>query len=154
MTKKILVLDWSAIGKSMAQSVNSRKVPWTNSSFDEELAMRICEFTYSLWRQHQPDVTIIAQDSKPYWRAKFIHDWYLTHAQFYRHSSDTYVLMDGDLRRCEFEWDEAGTKRVELHKITAKLKAEYACYCGAANCRGTMLAPKRGWKPPMPHGTP
>jgi hypothetical protein len=26
---------------------------------------------------------------------------------------------------------------------TAKLKAEYACYRGAANCRGTMLAPKR-----------
>ncbi len=26
---------------------------------------------------------------------------------------------------------------------TAKLKAKYACRCGAANCRGTMLAPKR-----------
>ena len=39
-------------------------------------------------------------------------------------------------------------------RYTAKLKAEYACYCGAANCRGTMLAPKRGWKPPMPQGSP
>ncbi|MEG0046515.1 MAG: SET domain-containing protein-lysine N-methyltransferase, partial [Comamonas sp.] len=28
----------------------------------------------------------------------------------------------------------------------------YACYCGAADCRGTMLAPKRGWRPPMPEG--
>ena len=35
-------------------------------------------------------------------------------------------------------------------RYTAKLKAEYACYCGAADCRGTMLAPKRGWRPPMP----
>ncbi len=26
---------------------------------------------------------------------------------------------------------------------TKKLKREYACRCGAANCRGTMLAPKR-----------
>jgi SET domain-containing protein len=26
---------------------------------------------------------------------------------------------------------------------TSKLKKEYACSCGAANCRGTMLAPKR-----------
>jgi SET domain-containing protein len=28
-------------------------------------------------------------------------------------------------------------------RYTAKLKAEYACHCGAANCTGTMLAPKR-----------
>lgn len=27
---------------------------------------------------------------------------------------------------------------------TKKLKAEYLCLCGAAKCRGTMLAPKRG----------
>lgn len=26
---------------------------------------------------------------------------------------------------------------------TPRLKAEYACHCGAANCRGTLLAPKR-----------
>lgn len=35
-------------------------------------------------------------------------------------------------------------------RYTKQLKAEYACYCGAAGCRGTMLAPKRGWRPPMP----
>ena len=29
-------------------------------------------------------------------------------------------------------------------RYTAKLKKEYACRCGAASCRGTMLAPKRG----------
>ncbi|HUR87946.1 MAG TPA: SET domain-containing protein-lysine N-methyltransferase [Ramlibacter sp.] len=29
---------------------------------------------------------------------------------------------------------------------TKKLKAEYKCLCGAKNCRGTMLAPKRGRK--------
>jgi SET domain-containing protein len=28
-------------------------------------------------------------------------------------------------------------------RYTAKLKREYACRCGAAACRGTMLAPKR-----------
>lgn len=27
-------------------------------------------------------------------------------------------------------------------RMTAKLKKEYACWCGAASCRGTMLAPK------------
>jgi uncharacterized protein len=27
---------------------------------------------------------------------------------------------------------------------TKKLKAEYECRCGSKNCRGTMLAPKRG----------
>ena len=26
---------------------------------------------------------------------------------------------------------------------TKKLKAEYPCWCGSANCRGTLLAPKR-----------
>ena len=35
-------------------------------------------------------------------------------------------------------------------RYTPKLKAEYACYCGAPTCRGTMLAPKKGWRPPMP----
>ncbi len=29
-------------------------------------------------------------------------------------------------------------------RYTAKLKAEYPCWCGAQNCRGTLLAPKRG----------
>ena len=28
-------------------------------------------------------------------------------------------------------------------RYTAKLKAEYACWCGAKTCRGTMLSPKR-----------
>lgn len=28
-------------------------------------------------------------------------------------------------------------------RYTPQLKAEYACWCGAASCRGTMLAPKR-----------
>ena len=27
-------------------------------------------------------------------------------------------------------------------RYTAKLKARYACWCGAKTCRGTMLAPK------------
>ena len=35
-------------------------------------------------------------------------------------------------------------------RYTKKLKAEYPCYCGAATCRGTLLAPKRGWNPPGP----
>ena len=35
-------------------------------------------------------------------------------------------------------------------RYTAKLKADYACHCGAADCRGTMLAPKRGWAPKGP----
>ncbi|TSA12907.1 MAG: SET domain-containing protein [Comamonadaceae bacterium] len=31
-----------------------------------------------------------------------------------------------------------------LHeRHTAKLKAEYPCWCGAQDCRGTLLAPKR-----------
>ena len=28
-------------------------------------------------------------------------------------------------------------------RYTPKLKAEYACHCGAPGCRGTLLAPKR-----------
>ncbi len=35
-------------------------------------------------------------------------------------------------------------------RYTAKLKADYECRCGAPDCRGTMLAPKRGWKPKLP----
>jgi SET domain-containing protein len=29
-------------------------------------------------------------------------------------------------------------------RYTAKLKADYPCWCGADRCRGTLLAPKRG----------
>jgi hypothetical protein len=35
-------------------------------------------------------------------------------------------------------------------RYTQKLKAEYPCWCNSPNCRGTLLAPKRGWAPPMP----
>ena len=35
-------------------------------------------------------------------------------------------------------------------RYTPKLKAAYGCRCGAADCRGTMLAPKRGWRPKVP----
>ena len=35
-------------------------------------------------------------------------------------------------------------------RYTPKLKAEYPCWCGNKNCRGTLLAPKRGWAPPVP----
>ena len=28
-------------------------------------------------------------------------------------------------------------------RYTPRLKADYACHCGAPNCRGTLLAPKR-----------
>ena len=28
-------------------------------------------------------------------------------------------------------------------RYTAKLKREFPCHCGSANCRGTLLAPKR-----------
>ena len=31
-------------------------------------------------------------------------------------------------------------------RYTPKLKAEYPCWCGSAACRGTLLAPKRGWR--------
>ena len=34
-------------------------------------------------------------------------------------------------------------------RYTPKLKAEYPCWCGAPDCRGTLLAPKRG-KPVRP----
>ncbi len=35
-------------------------------------------------------------------------------------------------------------------RYTPKLKAEYPCWCGTSSCRGTLLAPKRGWAPPHP----
>lgn len=35
-------------------------------------------------------------------------------------------------------------------RYTARLKREFACRCGAAACRGTMLAPKRASRTPRP----
>ncbi len=32
-------------------------------------------------------------------------------------------------------------------RYTPKLKAEYPCWCGASQCRGTLLSPKRGVVP-------
>ena len=32
-------------------------------------------------------------------------------------------------------------------RYTARLKAQYPCWCGAGNCRGTLLAPKPKPKP-------
>ncbi|MDA8455150.1 SET domain-containing protein-lysine N-methyltransferase [Acidovorax sp. GBBC 3334] len=39
-------------------------------------------------------------------------------------------------------------------RYTPKLKAEYPCWCGSPQCRGTLLAPKRGWAPPGPPAPP
>ena len=39
-------------------------------------------------------------------------------------------------------------------RYTKKLKAEYPCHCASAQCRGTLLAPKRGWSPPGPREAP
>ena len=39
-------------------------------------------------------------------------------------------------------------------RYTKKLKAEYACRCASSHCRGTMLAPKRGWRPIEPARKP
>lgn len=33
-------------------------------------------------------------------------------------------------------------------RYTPRLKAEYPCWCGSSNCRGTLLAPKRRRSPP------
>lgn len=35
-------------------------------------------------------------------------------------------------------------------RYTAKLKAAYACHCGAPTCRGTLLAPKERRRAPAP----
>jgi len=35
-------------------------------------------------------------------------------------------------------------------RYTPRLKAEYPCRCGSRHCRGTLLAPKRGWRPYVP----
>ena len=37
-------------------------------------------------------------------------------------------------------------------RYTKKLKAEYPCWCHSTNCRGTLLAPKRGPAAPQPLG--
>ena len=43
---------------------------------------------------------------------------------------------------------ETATKRLESdeleRKMTAALKKQYPCWCGAPRCRGTLLAPRRG----------
>lgn len=46
-----------------------------------------------------------------------------------------------DIKRGEELNYDYGLQLEERH--TAKLKRTYACLCGAKNCRGTMLAPKR-----------
>ena len=46
-----------------------------------------------------------------------------------------------DLKRGEELYYDYGLFIEE--RYTAKLKQAYACHCGTASCRGTMLAPKR-----------
>ena len=39
-------------------------------------------------------------------------------------------------------------------RYTARLKAQYPCWCAASNCRGTLLAPKRKRQPASGSGQP
>ena len=52
-----------------------------------------------------------------------------------------YIVALRDIRAGEELFYDYGL--IIEERYTAKLKAEYACHCGAPNCRGTMLAPKR-----------
>jgi SET domain-containing protein len=52
-----------------------------------------------------------------------------------------FVYALRDIKRGEELNYDYGLILDERH--TPKVKAQYRCLCGAANCRGTMLAPKR-----------
>ena len=52
-----------------------------------------------------------------------------------------FILTLRDIQAGEELFYDYGLVLDERH--TKKLKKEYACYCGHARCRGTMLAPKR-----------
>lgn len=52
-----------------------------------------------------------------------------------------YVNALRDLQPGEELFYDYGLVLDERH--TAKVKKQFACWCGAATCRGTMLAPKR-----------
>jgi uncharacterized protein len=104
------------------------------------------------------------------------HDPANPHHTFYFHIDESHVIdakVGGNSSRwinhscapnCEAEVDEGRVFIRALRNIpageelfydyglvidepyTAKLKADYPCWCGAPNCRGTLLAPKKPGK--------
>ena len=112
---KIAILDWSCITRSILSALPKKTIPWTRRTEAEELAHRVCEWVFSLYNEHKWDKVAIAMDSSPYWRHKFMQDWYQQNALAKEFGGAVYLDFDGAYHLAEVEGES-----VKLTKQDAK----------------------------------
>jgi 5'-3' exonuclease len=74
--KMILVIDYRNLVKNLSYSIMSGSIACAYPTEGEEIAHRVMKQFYSI-RAEYPEATIIlANDRRPYWRHKYLLDWY------------------------------------------------------------------------------
>lgn len=71
-----IVIDWRNLAKIQSYSIMSGSIPMQMPTEMEEIAFRISKRMYMIKLDHKEDNILIAVDSKPYWRTKYLNDWY------------------------------------------------------------------------------
>jgi len=120
---KIAILDWSCVTRSILSALPKKTIPWTRRTEAEELAHRVCEWVYSLYNEHKWDKVAIAMDSSPYWRHKFMQDWYQQNALVKEFGGAVYLDFDGAYHLAEVE-GESVTLTKQNAASNKKIEAE------------------------------
>jgi len=72
----LIVVDWRNLAKNVSHSLRSGSVACIFPTEPEEISHRIMKRLFCIRAEH-PDATIVlANDRQPYWREKFMLDWY------------------------------------------------------------------------------
>ncbi len=71
-----IVIDWSALVKSTTYSILSGSIACSYPTEPDEVAHRVMKRLYCIRAEHPKDTIIFACDGKPYWRVKYLIDWY------------------------------------------------------------------------------
>jgi len=117
--KTIAVLDWGAISKGIWLALPSKSKPWTRRTELEEGSHRICEWVYSLYKEHQWDHAIIAQDSSPYWRHEVMEEFY-SQSPIYKLDGAYYAFFDGVYQHIDQTSGELTKQKADMNKRLAK----------------------------------
>jgi hypothetical protein len=74
--QELVIIDWRGIIKNLSHSIMSGAIACAYPTEPEEIGHRIMKFLFIQKMEHPNAAFMIANDMRPYWRHKFMTDWY------------------------------------------------------------------------------